>query len=131
MGSHITHNEVVSGQLTMKMADAIRFVLDHGEDGYAESAFVRDVIEGAGLDFYSLREIDVEAFLGAPPVPIHPTWTGVWSSRSLDRYEGLLRLTQGSADIICHYDHGECEGYRVVDGHVTKHSVVLALGEAL
>lgn len=65
------------------------------------------------------------------PIEASRLWSGEWSGNSYDvLVEKILPVTSGSADIILTWEGGDAHsGVRVRDGVVTKHKVVLALGE--
>ena len=58
-------------------------------------------------------------------------WCYSWSGNSFDYLKNhLLPKFKGSADIILTWEGGDAHsGLRVVDGRVTEHNIVFALGE--
>ena len=62
---------------------------------------------------------------------VNPAWRGTWSGNSYDTLlKKVLPETQGSADIVYTWEGGDYfSGIRVVNGVVTKHEVVRALGD--
>lgn len=59
-------------------------------------------------------------------------WSGECSGNAI--YEGNLKrffsFTRGTAEFVFYWEGGlGCEGYRVVDGKMTRHEVVMSLGE--
>ena len=61
-------------------------------------------------------------------------WHGGGSGNAVHEgtWEKFLRYTVGSADILLTWEGGDSfSGYRVVDGVVTEHEVVMALGEPI
>ena len=58
-------------------------------------------------------------------------WWGGEGSRELDLLIEHLPKFDGSVDLAFIYDSGRTEGLRLVDHRVTKHEVVMTLGEEI
>lgn len=61
-----------------------------------------------------------------------PWWHGVWSGHCWDSLKRVLAAMDGAADFVVCWEGGDSyTGLRVVDGTVTEHEVVHALGEPI
>jgi hypothetical protein len=60
----------------------------------------------------------------------YPWWFGEGSGRTTEELERILSRTKGDADLILCWECGDSyTGYRVRDGKVTRHKVIMSLGE--
>lgn len=67
---------------------------------------------------------DVERY-----VPRRLTWCGIGSNASIPLFMKLLSKFDGAADIVLTRESGTQSGFRLKDGKVTEHEVVLSLGD--
>ena len=74
-----------------------------------------------------IEELDKVCNIGQPFKPI---WHDEGSGRLFDIFTECLEFTEGSTEIVVTWESGdEFEGIRVVGGVVTRHKVVMTLGE--
>lgn len=75
---------------------------------------------------YGAVPIDAPGVLRFRTIP----WYGEFSGNGLDALVDLLGQTYGSADLLLCWEGGDdYSGLRVVDGVVTKHKIVMSLGD--
>ncbi len=75
------------------------------------------------------QSCDVEEVRGILFVTRLP-WTGECSGMYWDTFKQLLAAFLGSADLIVTWEGGDSRtGLRLINGKVTEHEVVMALGE--
>lgn len=61
---------------------------------------------------------------------IKPWWNGEFSGNTYPRLIEALSKTMGEAELLVTWESGDSvDGIRVVDGNVTRHRIVQALGD--
>ena len=60
------------------------------------------------------------------------SWCGEWSGHTWDTFKELLAKFLGSADLVVTWEGGDSvAGIRLLNGKVTEHKVIQALGEEM
>ena len=119
---------------TRLQSDVLRYADPERERGgcdvfLPEANFIDDVQDSiAGdVDWIVRRGDDgVERY-----VPRRLTWCGIGSNSSIPLFKELLSKFDGAADIVFTWENGEQSGFRLRDGVVTEHEVVLSLREEI
>lgn len=133
MSYNIDSVDTISGQLFLTPAAALALKIKIGESELPESnilddsGFLGEGDEGEPQlddDYYGEDKENT-------PVAVKVSWSGTYSGRSYEHLvEKVLPATTGSADLIFYWEGGDSfSGLRVVEGVVTKHEVVMTLGD--
>ena len=135
MSTNIDSVDTISGQLFMTPRSALEVVIEIGEGELPGGNFLEDFCEEGPYDEdedeYPLVVASVYDGSEDVPVKVVVYCYGECSGLSYDALiETVLPRTTGSADLIFCWGGGDFySGVRVVEGVVTKHEVVMALGD--
>ena len=127
MSNAVEQIYVLSGTLTLTKDGMLKALRECGwpEDYRApESGLMGDVLWD-GRTMHDPREDSDDVIY----VLEFPWFYGDGSGRAKKLAVRVLSHTQGRADIAVIYESGRKEGYRICDGAVTQHEVVLSLGD--
>jgi hypothetical protein len=124
MGTKVSHIEILASegfQLTTEVLHSIRCELDDSD--IPESSIFDEDWAQIGTLRKSPEGVLIPRFLW---------WQGVGSYSRLDVFlERVLPRFSGTADIAIELDTGTKLGYRLKNGTITSHAVVLALGDPI
>jgi hypothetical protein len=121
MSYNIGHIEYL-GEGRLRINAAVRKKLSESLDRLPEGNFLES--DGCVESVYGVSDGTEELLI------TKPWWYGEGSGRSKENLKKALSKTTGCADLLLTWDGGDSHsGLRVINGRVTEHEVVFALGE--